>query len=171
VHKPAGGSIPPNTQPDQTRRMAATSKAQSAGAVPTRKTRRFSWNFTRQPPSFDLDPSAYQDSPIFIAPRTSPAEPKVEGLSSASCPATYESPRRVALLRRATVAIGAAELQGRLSEMSLESIAEEEDETRQAAVKREEADDLDQSPQPPPVKKDKKLSRMFPLLRRNNTKG
>jgi hypothetical protein len=56
--------------------------------------------------------------------------------------------------------------------MRLESIAEEEGEARQEA-KREEADDLDQSPLPPPPekKKDNKLSRMFPLLRRHNTKG
>ncbi|ELR12495.1 uncharacterized protein ACA1_346850 [Acanthamoeba castellanii str. Neff] len=155
--------------------MATTSKAQSSGAVPTRRPRRFSWNFARPPPSFDLDPSAYQDSPIFIAPRTPPAEPKVgdsPSASSLSQPTTYESPRRVALRRRATVAIGAAELQGRLSDMRLESIAEEEGEARQEA-KREEADDLDQSPLPPPPekKKDNKLSRMFPLLRRHNTKG
>jgi len=124
-----------------------TSKAQSSGAVPTRKPRRFSWNFSRT--SFDLDPSAYQDSPIFIAPRTPPAgEPKVDDSPSASSCSqptpTHESPRRVALRRRATVAIGAAELQGRLSDMSLETIVEEDGEARQEA-KRAEAD-LDQSP-------------------------
>jgi hypothetical protein len=65
----------------------AMSKTQLLRAVPTKKTRRFSWNFMRPSPSLYLDPSAYQE-PVFIAPRP-PAELVVgamQALSDGICP-------------------------------------------------------------------------------------
>jgi hypothetical protein len=98
-----------------------------------------------------------------------------------------ESPRRIVLRRRATVAFGAIELQGRLSDMALEAVAEET--KREQGEEKlgsnpalpkvaKEAEDLDQIPTRPPytssgeVRPQKKRNRLFiPVLRRQSTKA
>jgi hypothetical protein len=98
--------------------------------------------------------------------------------------------RQVALRRRATVAFGAGELQGRLNDMRLEAIAEDEEEEEEEVMVTkeekkengiEEANDLEESPSPAALwlvetllstsnKVTPKRKWLFiPVLRRQNT--
>jgi hypothetical protein len=158
------------------------SLSSSALAIPTRKThKRFSFPFYKSAPTFDLDPQSYQDSPIFIQPPPEDPVPSHTNRSSSADSVVCAQPKRGcstsqqrgSRLHRATMTFGAVELQGHLSNSSLEAIAQEFSKENASANPRPAATAMDlERPSQHKQPEHKRKSRLFghiPVVRRRGT--
>ena len=156
----------------------------SAPSIPLKRRFSFSFSFPRST-SFDLDPSSYRDSPIYIPPpeglsSTTTSHELSTTAAAVACPVVPSSARQrskslgeVSPRRcRSTIMFGAVELQSHLSNLAMDRIAEEEPQgglERKVPAKAERILEANRTQNSPTGKKKNRL--FVPLLRRQGTRS